>query len=72
MLIRAKSTADFVRPVMTGTTQNENGLFARFERGLDKVRRAYLKTLVGGMSAATILGLFFVPVLFALLARKKQ
>ncbi len=27
--------------------------------------------VVGGMSAATILGLFFVPVLFALLARKK-
>ncbi|MBQ6598892.1 MAG: efflux RND transporter permease subunit, partial [Lentisphaeria bacterium] len=41
MLIRAKSTADIVRPVMMGTDQNENGFFARFERGLDKVRRAY-------------------------------
>ena len=31
-----------------------------------------IAAVVGGMSAATILGLFFVPVLFALLARKRQ
>lgn len=63
MLIRAKSTADFVRPVMTGTDQNENGFFARFERGLGKVRRAYLKTLTVVMRRA-----FAVPVCVALLA----
>lgn len=63
MLIRAKSTADFVRPVMTGTDQNENSFFARFERGLDKVRRAYLKTLTVVMRRA-----FAVPVCVALLA----
>lgn len=63
MLIRAKSTADFIRPVMTGTGQNENGFFARFERGLGKVRRAYLKTLTVVMRRA-----FAVPLCVALLA----
>ena len=63
MLIRAKSTADIVRPVMTGADQNENGFFARFERGLGKVRRAYLNTLTVVMRRA-----FAVPVCVALLA----
>ena len=63
-----------LRPIlMTALTSIIGCLPLAFASGAGAEARVGMgAAVVGGMSAATLLGLFFVPVLFALLARKKQ